>query len=68
MRRDLSTIGKWLVLLSGPLIWSAHLGFVYAAATIEITLTGEAGLASRIAIALATLAGLAAIGWIGWGI
>jgi hypothetical protein len=59
---------KWLVLLAGPLIWSAHLGFVYAAATLEITLTGKAGLASRIAVAVATLVCLAAIGWIGWSL
>jgi hypothetical protein len=68
MRRDLTTIGEWAFLLSGPLIWSAHMGFVYAAATLEITLTGEAGLVSRIAIALATLAGLVVIAWIGWGL
>lgn len=62
------SMGKWLVLLAGPLIWSAHLGFVYAAATIDITLTGRAGSASRIAIAVATVACLAAIGWIGWAL
>lgn len=65
-RRSLSTLAKWTVLLGGPLIWSAHLGFVYAAATVAITLTGQAGLLSRILIGVATLACLATIAWLGW--
>jgi hypothetical protein len=67
-RRDIRTIGQWAVFLSGPLIWSAHLGFVYAAATVEITLTEQAGIASRIAIGFATLVCLAVISWIGWSV
>ena len=67
-RQSLGTLAKWAVLLGGPIIWSAHLGFVYAAATVAITLTGEAGLASRLLIALATLACLAAIAWLGWSV
>src|SRR3546814_7194252 len=39
-RRSLPTLSKWAVLLGGPLIWSAHLGFVYAVTTVAITLTG----------------------------
>src|SRR3546814_19651419 len=67
-RRSLPTLAKWAVLLGGPLIWSAHLGFVYAVATVAITLTGEAGLVSRVLIGLATLVCLAAPAWIGWSL
>lgn len=67
-RRSLDTLAKWAVLLAGPLIWSAHLGLVYALATVAITLTWEAGLVSRLLIGLATLICLAAIAWIGWGL
>src|SRR3546814_5907531 len=67
-RRSLPTLAKWAVLLGGPLIWSAHLGFVYAVATVAITLTGEAGLVSRVLIGLATLVGLAASAWVGWSL
>lgn len=67
-RGSLGTLAKWAVLLSGPLIWSAHLGFVYAVATIAITLTSEAGLVSRILVGIATLACLAVIAWIGWSL
>ena len=61
-----STIGKWAVLLAGPVIWFAHLGFVYAAASLEIAFVFEAKLASRLAVGAATLAGLAATAGIGW--
>lgn len=67
-RRSPGTLAKWAVLLAGPLIWSAHLGLVYAIATLAITLTWEAGLVSRLLIGLATLVCLAAIAWIGWGL
>ncbi len=67
-RPSLGTLAKWAVLLAGPLIWSAHLGLLYAVATVAITLTWEAGLVSRILIGLATLAGLAAIAWVGWSL
>lgn len=60
------TIGKWAVLLAGPVIWFAHLGFVYAAASLEIAFAFEAGLASRLAVGVATVAGLAATAGIGW--
>lgn len=59
-------LGKWAVLLAGPVIWFAHLGIVYAAASLEIAFTFEAGLASRLAIVAATFAGLAATAGIGW--
>jgi hypothetical protein len=67
-RPQLRTLGKFAVLLAGPLIWSAHLTLVYAAASLEITLARQAGLPSRPFIALATLACLARIGWIGWSV
>ena len=53
----------WTGLLAPPTIWFAHFGFVYAAASLEIVLTGSAGPASRLAIGLATLAALGLIGW-----
>lgn len=67
-RRELDTLGKFAVLLAGPLIWTAHLTLVYSAASLAITLTHEAGLVSRLFIGLATLAALAGIVWVGWSV
>lgn len=54
-------IGKWAALLAAPTIWGIHLLLVYTAVSLEITLRGEAGLISRIAVALITLACLVAV-------
>lgn len=62
------TIGKFAILLAGPLVWTAHFTLVYSAASLEITLTHEAGLPSRLFIGLATLGGAAIIAWIGWSV
>lgn len=67
-RRDLATLGKFAVLLAGPLVWGAHFMLVYAAASLEITLAHEAGLTSRLFIALASLVCLAAVAWVGWAV
>lgn len=66
--RVLRSIAKWLILLAGPLIWSLHLTTVYAAASLDITLTGRAGWPSRLFVGLATIACLIAIAWFGWHI
>jgi hypothetical protein len=52
------TLRAWTLLLWGPLLWFAHFGFVYGAASLELTLRPVAGTASRLAIAAATVAAL----------
>lgn len=49
---------SWLLLLAGPLIWTAHFLAIYAVASIAALLeqTGEAW--PRIAIAIATVVGI----------
>ena len=68
MKRQLHTLGKWGIFLGGPLIWFAHFGIVYGAASLEITFRFEAGWPSRVFIALLTLGALAAVAWLGWSI
>lgn len=57
----LRTIAQWGLLLWGPLVWSGHFLFVYAAASLELSLRPTAGAPSRIAIAVATVAALLAL-------
>lgn len=32
---------RWLLLLGGPLIWTAHFGLIYAISSISVQATGE---------------------------
>jgi hypothetical protein len=38
---------RWLFLLGGPLIWSAHFSFIYLVASISVVATGETNFLAR---------------------
>lgn len=62
------TLSKWALFLGGPILWFAHFGIVYGAASLEITYRFEAGLPSRIFIAAITAAALATVALLGWAV
>lgn len=64
--RRFGSVAAWAVLLATPLLWGAHLTLLYLVASVELTLREEAGYATRIVSAVATVVTLAAIAALGW--
>lgn len=62
MRPDAArSVRSWLLMLWAPNWWFAHFNLVYAAASLELTFRPLAGLGSRVAIGVLTVAVLAII-------
>ena len=53
-------MGRWLLLLGGPLIWAAHFMIIYAIASVSEQIAGGAGVLARALILVAGGAGVAA--------
>ncbi|HET9229937.1 MAG TPA: hypothetical protein VFO00_01535 [Vitreimonas sp.] len=60
---------RWLLFLSGPLIWAAHFSFIYAVASISVQAIGDTGLLVRMLIAGSGVAAAGAalfVLWLAW--
>jgi hypothetical protein len=53
-------MGRWLLLLGGPLIWAGHFLAIYAVASVAVQLNGTASFMARIVILGLSAAAIAA--------
>jgi len=59
-----SLIGHWLVLLAGPLVWTAHFAVVSLAVGWDASVGRDGDTTARIVVAAATVLALVALVWL----